>query len=136
VHESASLLDAALSYQVDVQERRDGTYLPPGARAKSWKKVADLCAQLREALETASRNRFGETWREEALCILPQDLAGELARAFQRRPLSNQLVLHGKDWTSLWDPEALAMIEQVVCRREDEQHEQIVPTPMTVPEWP
>ena len=58
--ERASLLRAALKYGRVAEERKNGDYLPPNVRAKSWTKVARLCAQLCEALETALLNTLGK----------------------------------------------------------------------------
>jgi hypothetical protein len=68
--ESASLLEAAWRYQRDRDARGNGTYLPPKARAKLWKKAADLCAQLCAAIEIAGRIRYGDKWRDQFLSFM------------------------------------------------------------------
>src|ERR1700730_17411255 len=78
--ERASLLRAALKYGREAEERKNGDYLPPNVRAKSWTKVARLCAQLCEALETAGQNRSGDNWRSEAIVIVPKELCLTLVR--------------------------------------------------------
>ena len=78
--ERDSLLKAALRYRHDTTDREIGAYLTPRARAKSWAKVAKLCAQLCKALETAGRNREGRNWSTTPIVIVPNQLRLALAK--------------------------------------------------------